>query len=109
MSTQWSVYVLLGRLSVDWVKAEHAVLPSEAMVSAGWVRKTRGPVFSTTRSCIGGVVPVGGGGGMALGLTPVGLGEGVAAASGTLVVVGDGISVVVADGGAAGSGGLATG
>ena len=74
MSTQWSVYVLLGRLSVDWVKAEHAVLPSDAMVSVGWVRKTGGPVFSDTWLCVGGVVPVGGGCGMALGMTPVGLG-----------------------------------
>ena len=94
---------------MDWVKAEHAVLPSDAMVSVGWVRKTGGPVLSDTRLCIGGVVPVGGGGGMALGLTPVGLGEGVAAALGTPVVVGKGISVVVVDGGAAGSGEVATG
>ena len=94
---------------MDWVKAEHAVLPSETMVSVGWVVKTRGPAFTDPQLCVGGVVPVGRGGGMALGMTPVGLGESVAEAAGTLVVVGDGVSVVIADGGVIGSGGVATG
>ena len=92
-----------------FLEGKTALFPSETVVSVGWVRKTRGPVFTDTRLCIGGVVPVGRGGGMALGVTPVGLGEGVAEAAGTLVVVGDGVSVVIADGGVIGSGGVATG